>query len=389
MGLITKEVEVRLCSANIRYYENLGYEIPRRPNQWGRIGVPIGATITVKVKDLPKGSSTQVNTNCDCCGREKMMKYGQYNKISHDGFTYCYDCTLTVLRTGEKSHRWNPNITDEERELGRNYPEYVDFIKRVMDRDNYTCQCCGQKHGDIEVHHMDGYDWCIEKRTDDTNGITLCHNCHGNFHSIYGYGDNTRGQFEEWFGKAVEFVKYNGALSSKRQIYDYEAGVIYDGIDDGAEQLNANPSCVYKCCQQHVEQIELARNSDPQNPHKIKAYTVKGRHLFWLDKYENMTKEEIKAILDFENNRYKKVFCITTKELFNSASLASKKYEIGSSAITNACLGKSKSSGKLPDGTKLQWMYYEDFLKLPQEEQNEILARNKDSSNDGSFVIHK
>lgn len=387
MGLITKEVEVRLKGSNVKYFESLGYEIPRRLNQRGRISVPQDATIIVKVEDLQKGSNVKVNTNCDCCKREKSMTYNMYNKHSHNGLTYCYDCAIKILRSGENHPKWNPNITDEERELGRNYPEYVDFIKRVMDRDNYTCQCCCQKHGDLEVHHMDGYDWCIEKRTDDTNGITLCHNCHRHFHNIYGLGGNTKEQFEEWFGKAVKFVKYNGSLSAKRQIYDYEAGVIYDGIDDGAEQLNANPSCVYLCCQRHVEQIELARNSDPQNPHKIKAYTVKGRHLFWLDKYENMTEEEVKAILDFENNRYKKVFCITTKELFNKASVAAKKYGVGSGAITNACLGKSKSSGKLPDGTKLQWMYYEDFLKLPIEEQNKILKRNKGSSSGESFVI--
>ena len=50
---------------------------------------------------------------------------------------------------------------------------------------------------------------------------------------------------------------------------------------------------------------------------------------------------------------------------------------------------KYKHCGKLPDGTPLEWMYYEDFLKLPQEEQNEILEKNKDSSNDGSFIDYK
>lgn len=50
---------------------------------------------------------------------------------------------------------------------------------------------------------------------------------------------------------------------------------------------------------------------------------------------------------------------------------------------------KYKHCGKLPDGTPLKWMYYEDFLKLPQEEQNEILEKNKDSSNDGSFIDYK
>lgn len=35
-------------------------------------------------------------------------------------------------------------------------------------------------------------------------------------------------------------------------------------------------------------------------------------------------------------------------------------------------------------------MYYEDFLKLPIEKQEKILAKNKDSSdNDGSFVAYR
>ena len=49
--------------------------------------------------------------------------------------------------------------------------------------------------------------------------------------------------------------------------------------------------------------------------------------------------------------------------------------------------GKQNYAGKLSDGTPLKWMYYEDFLKLPQEEQNEILSRNQESSSDGSFIM--
>ena len=42
-------------------------------------------------------------------------------------------------------------------------------------------------------------------------------------------------------------------------------------------------------------------------------------------------------------------------------------------------------NGKLTDGTKLLWMYHNEFVKLPQEEQDEILSRNKEESNDVSF----
>lgn len=67
------------------------------------------------------------------------------------------------------------------------------------------------------------------------------------------------------------------------------------------------------------------------------------------------------------------------------------KKEYNAYSISECCRGKFKYSGKLPDGTHLKWMYYEDFLKLPIEEQNEILSRNKDSesSNDGSFLLDK
>lgn len=35
-------------------------------------------------------------------------------------------------------------------------------------------------------------------------------------------------------------------------------------------------------------------------------------------------------------------------------------------------------------------MYYEDFLQLPIKEQEEIIAKNKDSSdNDGSFIAYR
>ena len=111
---------------------------------------------------------------------------------------YCHDCANKIFKIGERNSRYNPSLTHEERIIKRFYQEYTEFVKKVMQRDNYTCKCCGKHGGDLVVHHLDGYNWCVERRTDETNGITLCEACHKNFHSVYGYGNNTKEQFEEW-----------------------------------------------------------------------------------------------------------------------------------------------------------------------------------------------
>ena len=60
----------------------------------------------------------------------------------------------------------------------------------------------------------------------------------------YGFGNNTKEQFEEWFGQAIELTKYEGKLQTTRKIYCIEENKIYDS----AEQL--------------IREWNLTRNSD-------------------------------------------------------------------------------------------------------------------------------
>ena len=117
------------------------------------------------------------------------------------------------------------------------------------------------------------------------------------------------------------------------------------------------------------------------------ADSILGNEKYFLNCKVTFTIDRnINNIVIFQNNREKAIVCITSGELFKKIKDGGKKYKISNTSISNACLGKQKYGGKLPDGTKLQWIYYSDFLKLPIEEQNEILSRNKGSSNDGSFL---
>lgn len=102
-------------------------------------------------------------------------------------------------RFGAQNPNYDTEKTDEERELGRIIPGYKEWVRSVYERDKYTCQCCGDNRGhNLNAHHLDGYNWCKEKRLDISNGVTLCETCHIMFHRSYGFHDNTREQYEEF-----------------------------------------------------------------------------------------------------------------------------------------------------------------------------------------------
>src|SRR6266849_6556768 len=54
--------------------------------------------------------------------------------------------------TGNKNPSWRGGITKVV-ELVRKHPEYLRWRLSVMERDNYTCQLCGRRGGNLHVHH--------------------------------------------------------------------------------------------------------------------------------------------------------------------------------------------------------------------------------------------
>ena len=109
----------------------------------------------------------------------------------------CPQCKIRNF-TGENNPRWNNELTDEERNEERNTVEYKQWRDECFKRDNYTCQLTGEVGGRLEVHHIYSYDKHKELRFEVDNGITISKDIHKLFHSIYGYGSNTREQWEEF-----------------------------------------------------------------------------------------------------------------------------------------------------------------------------------------------
>lgn len=104
--------------------------------------------------------------------------------------------------SGKNNPSYNPKLTNKDRCDRRLIFGYSIWRNRVYERDNYTCQCCGDNRGgNLKAHHLDSYNWCKEKRMEVDNGMTLCEKCHKEFHSIYGYGNNTRNQMKDFLNK--------------------------------------------------------------------------------------------------------------------------------------------------------------------------------------------
>lgn len=143
---------------------------------------------------------------------EYLCKCGEKSKIKFHNFLSGQRCRKCFLKrnSGINHWKWNSNLTKEDRTDRRMTRGYISWRKAVRERDNYTCQCCGDnKGGNLNAHHINSYNWSLGERLNINNGITLCNNCHSygefSFHKIYGFGNNTRSQFETW----ITNKKYN------------------------------------------------------------------------------------------------------------------------------------------------------------------------------------
>lgn len=346
MGLLSTEVEVGLTGKNISYYENKGYKIPRIKHKYRSL-VPRQAKITVNVNDLSYGSGVIVDVNCDLCGKEYQEKYNDYNKHNYDGKCYCRSCANKLFNSGENNGKYNPNKTDEERIRKREYTEYDVFVQKVLARDNYTCRISGQNGNDVdlEVHHLDSYDWCVEKRTDVTNGITLSKDIHKAFHTIYGYGKNTKQQFLEFIKKYDLLLEdYNGEIPTSRWIYCVNDNEIIKNIGEYVKTNKVAASCIYSCC------------NNKFNKYNKKIY-------LWYDIYEKMSDEELRLYINKceANGRTKRVVCVNYNLLFESAKSAGTYFNIDPPSITKCCKGKVKCAGESINEEKLVWRYVSDI----------------------------
>lgn len=141
MGLITKEVETTLNGGMVKYYENLGYEIPKRIDNQNRLSIPRNTKIKVNALDLTPSSNVIIKAKCDICGKIVDISYAKYNKniTSNNGEYYCNNKKLH----NEMKSKDKLNLLKELLVLFLNkndrFPKYNEYTKDNGFNFGYAC----------------------------------------------------------------------------------------------------------------------------------------------------------------------------------------------------------------------------------------------------------
>ncbi len=150
-------------------------------------------TVIAREREDKKRSTTYLVCRCDCGNIARpqagALKSGRARSCG------CLAREIQKIRfqnmTGNKNYAFNPELTQEDRELAKNRTKILEYKKlknEIIERDKF-CQCCGILPGkDIKfsVHHLKIWkDW-PEARLDINNMIYLCNTCHEEFHWEYG-----------------------------------------------------------------------------------------------------------------------------------------------------------------------------------------------------------
>jgi hypothetical protein len=113
--------------------------------------------------------------NCDC-------KFKAKNYIQTFCSKKCFKINLQFKVLSEENPNWKGGMKSSN-QIGRYSVIHREWIRKVFERDNYTCQHCGQIGDKLNAHHIKQWAKHKSKRFELSNGITLCVVCHRKEHN--------------------------------------------------------------------------------------------------------------------------------------------------------------------------------------------------------------
>lgn len=181
---------------------------------------------------------------------------------------------------------------------------------------------------------------------------SISKNCTGERKSV---GFYTHGQALQ-FAYYKEGKKYRerdiGNLQQTRRVVCTNTKEIFDTVNEAARKYELSQGSISKCC---MGQIRSAGKL-PSGEYSVWVYE---------EDYDESKDYSFHRHKGKHNPKARSVICLNTLEVFDTITDAAQRINIiSSSKISMVCRGERKSCGKLPNGEKLKWMYYDEFKAL-------------------------
>lgn len=173
---------------------------------WNKITRPIPLEVRRKISRTLKGRRWRPIRLCPICGKDAvrsgrkfcstkcfgLSRRGKKTWIKGKKHTKATCEKISISKRGKKPHNygkpnyagrgknchlWKGGITKKSIQI-RMSLEYKNWRRAVFERDDFTCQRCKRRGGNLYAHHIKDFATYPELRFDISNGITLCLLCH-------------------------------------------------------------------------------------------------------------------------------------------------------------------------------------------------------------------
>lgn len=259
------------------------------------------------------------------------------------------------FRNRTKEHKYNSfceKSTEYNKLLHRTIRKYglENFEVCILEKDLKDNDEMSQK----EIYYIEFYDVLANKG----KGYNVASGGEGGSNNFAGKTEEEmkeigRKKSEAMKGKntgenASMFGRTGADNPNSKAVICVTTGEIFSSTREAERQTGVANSHISACCRGKYKSAGL----------------IDGKPAVWkyLEDYEKLSKEEINKIKNQETGR-KLVICITTGEIYESLSEASRQTGVDQGSISKCCNSKLKSAGKHPEtGEKLVWRYYEESL---------------------------